>query len=362
MVEFLGFSVKPDVEELLDILWRKKRPKRVHYIELFHDAEVIARIAERFMLADDLDKNDPYYLQKLNIVVHQFLGFDVFHIPTEGEDYFKLKLNLIKDTAQKNTNRGDRRWMEEHEGPIQNWEDFGDYPWPEVKKIDFSNFEWMEKNLPENMGCYDLTAGILERLTWLVGYENLCLMVYDNPELADAICEKVGKFYEEYAEALCSFKCVPIVWGSDDMGFRTSTLFSADFLRKRIFPWHKRCADIAHKYKKPYLLHSCGKLDEIMPDLIDDVGIDAKHSFEDTIQSVIEAFRLYSNRIAILGGIDVDFLCRSDEDAVRLRVKETLKACMKNTGYCLGTGNSVANYIPLDNYLAMLDEGCKFEL
>ena len=28
-------------------------------------------------------------------------------------------------------------------------------------------------------------------------------------------------------------------------------------------------------------------------------------------------------------------------------------------GYCLGTGNSVANYIPLANYLAMLDEGRK---
>jgi uroporphyrinogen decarboxylase len=27
------------------------------------------------------------------------------------------------------------------------------------------------------------------------------------------------------------------------------------------------------------------------------------------------------------------------------------------TGYCLGTGNSVANYIPVQNYLAMLDEG-----
>jgi uroporphyrinogen decarboxylase len=33
---------------------------------------------------------------------------------------------------------------------------------------------------------------------------------------------------------------------------------------------------------------------------------------------------------------------------------------MPGGGYCLGTGNSVANYIPLDNYLAMLDEGRKF--
>jgi uroporphyrinogen decarboxylase len=29
-------------------------------------------------------------------------------------------------------------------------------------------------------------------------------------------------------------------------------------------------------------------------------------------------------------------------------------------GYCLGTGNSVANYIPVQSYLAMLDEGRRF--
>ena len=147
------------------------------------------------------------------------------------------------------------------------------------------------------------------------------------------------------------------------MRFRTSTLVSPEFLRKNIFPWHKKCADIAHKSKKPYLLHSCGKLDEIMEDLIFDVKIDAKHSFEDAIMEVVEVFNLYSDEITILGGIDVDFLCRSDEYSVRKRVRKTLEICMqKKGGYYLGTGNSVANYIPLDNYLAMLDEGRKFTI
>ena len=41
-------------------------------------------------------------------------------------------------------------------------------------------------------------------------------------------------------------------------------------------------------------------------------------------------------------------------------VRDTLEVCTKGGGYVLGTGNSVANYIPLDNYLAMLDEGRKF--
>ena len=53
----------------------------------------------------------------------------------------------------------------------------------------------------------------------------------------------------------------------------------------------------------------------------------------------------------------MDFLCRADEKAIRKRVRETLEICAAKGGYCLGTGNTVANYIPLDNYLVMLDEG-----
>jgi uroporphyrinogen decarboxylase len=97
-----------------------------------------------------------------------------------------------------------------------------------------------------------------------------------------------------------------------------------------------------------------------MEDLIEDVSIDAIHSFEDTIESVISAKEQYGDRIALLGGIDVDFLCRATVEQIRQRVRDTLEKCMPGGGYCLGTGNSVANYIPVDHYLAMLDEGRRY--
>ena len=54
----------------------------------------------------------------------------------------------------------------------------------------------------------------------------------------------------------------------------------------------------------------------------------------------------------------MDLLTRGSEDEVRRRTREILDVCAaRGTGYCLGTGNSVANYIPTRNYLAMLDEG-----
>ena len=77
-----------------------------------------------------------------------------------------------------------------------------------------------------------------------------------------------------------------------------------------------------------------------MDDLIDDVRIDGKHSFEDQIVPPQEAKSRWGDRISILGGIDMDFLCRQDEGAIRQRTRETLEACQPGGGYCLGTGNT----------------------
>jgi len=60
--------------------------------------------------------------------------------------------------------------------------------------------------------------------------------------------------------------------------------------------------------------------------------------------------------------VDVDFLCRADESQIRQRVDDILERCLPGGGYFLGTGNTVANYIPIENYLIMLDEGRKFKL
>ena len=146
------------------------------------------------------------------------------------------------------------------------------------------------------------------------------------------------------------------------MGYRGGPLISPNDLREFVLPGHKIMADMSHAAGRPYLLHACGNLDLIMDDLVNGVRIDAKHSFEDTIEQVTEVKNTYGRHVALLGGLDVDFLCRATEAEVRSRVRTTLETCTVASGYCLGTGNSVANYIPLENYLAMLDEGRRFIL
>ena len=96
-------------------------------------------------------------------------------------------------------------------------------------------------------------------------------------------------------------------------------------------------------------------------DLEREVSIACMHAaFEDVIEDVVTAKEKYGNRIAVLGGPDVDFMSRATPDKVRSRVRNTLEKCHSDGGFCLGTGNSVPNFIPLENYLAMLDKGRKF--
>ena len=94
-------------------------------------------------------------------------------------------------------------------------------------------------------------------------------------------------------------------------------------------------------------------------DLIASVGIDAKHSYEDVILPITEAKRLWGDRVAVLGGVDMDLLTQGSVEQVRARVREIMRVCAPDGGFALGTGNSVANYIPVKNYLTMLDEGGK---
>ena len=359
----LSGTVEPDVGELLDVILRRTPARRVHHVELFLDGEVKDAACARLGIGDGPDRGDPLSALRRDIALHAALGHDMFRIGIARKSVFPTTTLAAADTtALAGQRRDGRAWQEEHAGPIQGWKDFEAYPWPSMADLDLSGPEWLERNLPEGMGWYELTAHVFEILSFLLGYETLCYAVVDQPDLVDAILERVGAFYVELTRTLADFRTAAVIWGSDDLGFRTGTMMSPEFLRTKILPWHRRCAEIAHAKDKPYLLHSCGNLDGIMADLVDDVGIDARHSFEDVILPVAEAKRRYGERVCLLGGIDMDFLCRSGTREIRRRVRETLDTCLPGGGYCLGTGNTVANYVPLDNYLAMVDEGRRYRV
>lgn len=141
---------------------------------------------------------------------------------------------------------------------------------------------------------------------------------------------------------------------NDDWGFKTQTIFDPDHMRELVFPWHRSIVAAVHARGKPAILHSCGNIYAMLDEIIDDLGYDAKHSYEDVILPVEEAWRQWGDRIAILGGIDMDFLATRTLEEVATRAAGLLELT-GSKGYALGSGNSIPPFIPVENYVAMIN-------
>ncbi|MDA8427322.1 MAG: hypothetical protein M0Z80_14440 [Treponema sp.] len=220
------------------------------------------------------------------------------------------------------------------------------------------DFRALAEVMPAGMkGLGGIGNGLFEIVQDLVGYTDLCLLGADDPELYAALFARVGdlmvsiwrRFLERHAEvyALCRF--------GDDLGFKSSTLLAPEDIRRLIVPQYRRVVDLVHAAGKPFLLHSCGCIFDVMDDLIESAGIDAKHSNEDQIAPFPVWVERYGARIGLFGGIDMDVLCRRSEDEIREYTRDVLARCAAQAGLALGSGNSIPDYVPAAGYLAMVN-------
>jgi len=227
------------------------------------------------------------------------------------------------------------------------------YPWPDPGAYDYGYLKALEAGLPRGMGVLMCGPdGVLETATELVGYENLCLMLYDDPELAGAVFDRIGGILLDFYERVLRYPAVRGIISSDDWGFHTQTLIAPAQLRRYVFPWHARFVRLAHEKGRYAILHSCGAYRPVLRDIVEGMRFDARHSYEDKIVPVEQAYPELVGRIAVLGGIDVDFLCRKAPEEITARARALLELT-GSRGYALGSGNSIPAYVPDENYLAM---------
>jgi len=142
---------------------------------------------------------------------------------------------------------------------------------------------------------------------------------------------------------------------AQDLGHKTSTMLEHDTIRNHILPQHKRVIDVVHAAGKKFLLHSCGNILDIMPDMLA-CGIDAKHSNEDQICLFGTWIEKYGDKIGLFGGFDMNFLILNPYDVVFEKViAEGSLFRATACGYGLGSGNSIPDYMSVEGFNAMVD-------
>jgi uroporphyrinogen decarboxylase len=204
------------------------------------------------------------------------------------------------------------------------------YPWPDAKYFDFTEIYGEIDKFPDKMVFTGLWSSFFHCAADFFGMENYFVKMYEAPKLVDAVTEKITDFYvaanEKFFAGLGNRADVFSM--GNDFGTQLDLIISPEKFRRFILPSIKRIVDVGKKYGKKVMLHSCGSIYRIIPDLID-AGIEILHPIQAqaTGMSATDLAK-YKNDLAFVGGIDAQsFLVDASLEQIEAevyRVREIL--------------------------------------
>lgn len=339
-------NFEPDYRHIIDAAYNREA-KRLPLYEHGFDATVVEKILGRevvpLLTGNLADKTEGLRRVCKFAVRH---GYDC--IPFEA-----LVCSIIQDG---------QGIMGHGKTLVSTMDELERYPWHE-KKAEYidkfrESFEALRAALPSGMKAVGgIGNGLFETVQDFIPYQDLALIQIDEPDMFAELWRRVGDLQfslwswllENHADcfAVCRF--------GDDLGFKSALLLNPADIRTHILPQYKRIVDLVHANGKPFLLHSCGRIYDVMDDLIDIVGIDAKHSNEDAIDTFDVWVDRYGDRIGNFGGVDMNVLTNDTPDEVKAYMNALLPKLKGRGGIAVGSGNQISWYTVPENFIAMTE-------
>ncbi len=339
-------NFEPDYRHIIDAAYNREA-KRLPLYEHGFDATVVEKILGKEvvpLLGGNLADKTEGYRRICEFAVRH--GYDC--IPFEA-----LVCSIIQDG---------QGIMGHGKTLVSTMDELVRYPWNE-KKAEYiekfrDSFEALRAALPPGLKAVGgIGNGLFETVQDFVPYQDLALIQVDEPDMFTELWKRVGDLQfslwqwllENYADcfAVCRF--------GDDLGFKSALLLNPADIRTHILPRYKRIVDLVHANGKPFLLHSCGRIYDVMDDLIDIVGIDAKHSNEDAIDTFDVWVDRYGDRIGNFGGVDMNILTNDTPAEVKAYMNNLLPKLKGRGGIAVGSGNQISWYTVPENFIAMTE-------
>lgn len=203
------------------------------------------------------------------------------------------------------------------------------------------------------------TTGPFELMQRICGHENMLLGMSDDPEWVQEMVLTYADFVIRHWETLFAEEGLPDgIFYYEDMGFKGRPFMSPAMYREILKPGHRKLFDFAHARGLPVLLHSCGYVKPLIPDLID-AGMDCLQAVEVKAgMDLVELFDDFGDRIAFFGGIDARALTGNDRDWLEREMQAKIPHIINNGGgYVLRSDHSVPPQVDYDTMRFFFDRG-----
>ena len=233
--------------------------------------------------------------------------------------------------------------------------DLEKYPWPDPKYLDFTDVYREIEEHSHQMVFTGMWSCFFHIVSDFLGMENYFIKMYENPVLVEALTEKVVDFYVEANEIF--FRGLgdraDVMFFGNDFGTQLDLFLSPEMFRKFVLPPFQRLIAVGKKYNKKIMLHSCGSIYRIIPDLIDS-GVDILHPIQAQATGMsADCLKQYKNDLAFVGGIDAQsFFVKATPDEIRREVHR-VKSILGPSIVISPSHEEILPNVPAANILAM---------
>lgn len=259
-------------------------------------------------------------------------------------------------------------WISGDTAIIRNRQDFERFPWPAPEALGgYNDYEDMADYLaelipalPPEMKLVPVLGYFFMGATEMMGFENFCLTLYDDLDLVRAVIDRLGASQMAVLEMLLQYDCVGAVWIPDDLCYNSGPITQPRFYEQLVYPWYVKMIERCHRADLPIGLHSDGDLAKLLPGLIE-CGFDAIHPFEPPMNDIVAIKKKWGHRIAVAGNIDLkETLIDGTPADVEAEVRHKAALLKPGGGWLVSSSNSIPDFVPLENYRALLAGGLKY--
>ncbi len=146
------------------------------------------------------------------------------------------------------------------------------------------------------------------------------------------------------------------IHGGYDWASNKGPLFSPRHFDEFVFPRLKQITDLCHRYGVPYVKHTDGNINSLIPGIID-AGVDGLHAIEPGAgMDIAQIKRDYGDRLTLLGNVDcAGVLVHGPEESVRAQTQAVIQAAGPGGGLVLSSSNSIHPGVKPEFYRVMLE-------
>ncbi len=200
----------------------------------------------------------------------------------------------------------------------------------------------------------NLGFSLFERAWTLAGMENVLMAMATDKDFINQLLDRILEYNIEVIQNCCKFDIDAMMFG-DDWGQQTGLIMGPKTWREFIKPRIRKMYDTVKSNGKFVFIHSCGKVDEIFPDLIE-CGLDVFNPFQPEVIDVFEAKKKFGNNLTFFGGISTQkTLPFGTPEQTRNEVKRLLQIVGTNGGLIASPSHAIPGDAKPENIHAMIE-------